>query len=452
VNERDFPVLEDPDDMPGRPAAAPARPRVAAPGPVPVSVPVGTRVGTPVGVPVAGPVSAPVRAPAASQLGVRVERTTTEYLDLDALLNYLVVEGGSDLHLSIGARPMIRLDGEMTPVPGTNVLTEDSLQGALYRMLTPIQQDVYEKAWELDLAYTLPGVSRFRVNILRQRGVVGAVFRVVPSEIKPLESLGMPNVLYSFAGLARGLVLVTGPTGSGKSTTLAALIDRANRTRSGHIITIEDPIEFVHQHRSCVVNQREVGTDTQSYTEALKHVLRQDPDIILIGEMRDLETISIALTAAETGHLVFATLHTQSAQDTISRIIDVFPAGQQQQVRSQLAATLKGVVCQTLVKRADRKGRVPAVEIMVVNSAIATMIRRDDTHQIPQSLQAGGALGMQTLNQHLAEMVAKGIIERETAEEVATDSKDLDALLGGGRLAHHTPLPTPPGGLAGSSL
>ena len=352
-------------------------------------------------------------------------------MNLDDFLRYTVENGGSDLHLSAGAPPIVRINGEMKPIPGYDPLTDATIREAIYSILTDDQQQYYERQWELDLAYTIPNLSRFRVNLLKQRNHPGAVFRVIPSEIRPLESLGMPTVLYNLAALPRGLVLVTGPTGSGKSTTLAALIDRANRTRSGHIITVEDPIEFLHTHRSSVVNQREIGADTHSFSEALKHVLRQDPDIILIGELRDLETISVALTAAETGHLVFATLHTQSAQDTVNRVIDVFPSGQQQQIRSQLAATLKGVVCQTLVKRRDGKGRVVASEVMIVNSAIATMIRTDATHQIHQALQSGGELGMQTLNQNLAELVSKGVIERETAEEYATDSKDLDALITG---------------------
>lgn len=404
-------------------------------------------------------IAGPVSMPDAGSSGVSVESGSEEAIDIFEYLQYLVERGGSDLHLSAGAPALIRLNGDMTAIPGSPRLTAAALKDAIYSILTPLQQEIYERSWELDLAYTIPGLARFRVNIMRQRQMPGAVFRVVPSEIKPLEMLGLPPILYSFAGLPRGLVLVTGPTGSGKSTTLASLIDRANRTRSGHILTIEDPIEFIHTHRSCVVNQREIGTDTTSFAEALKHVLRQDPDIILIGELRDLETISIALTAAETGHLVFATLHTQSAQDTVNRVIDVFPAEQQQQIRSQLAATLKGVICQSLVKRSDGQGRVPAVEVMVVTNAIAQMIRRDETHQIHQALQAGGAYGMQTLNQHLADLTAAGVIDRNTAEEYATDLKDLDALISGkatsrkgGAAAKNISSAGSLGGLAGSSL
>ena len=384
--------------------------------------------------PILQPAAGPVSAPSAGTAGVKIEASQTQKINIEELLKYLVDKGGSDLHLSVGASPTIRVNGDMEEIPGFQKLTKEMIASALYEILTDDQKEEYEEEWELDFAHTVPNLGRFRGNMLVQRHNAGAVFRSIPTEIKPLESLGLPPVLYNFAGLPRGLVLVTGPTGSGKSTTLASLIDRANRTRSGHIITIEDPIEFLHPHRASIVNQREVGADTHSFSQALKHVLRQDPDIILIGELRDLETISIALTAAETGHLVFATLHTQSAQDTISRVIDVFPSGQQGQIRSQLASTLKGVVCQTLVKRADGKGRVPATEIMVVNPAIASMIRRDETHQIGQALQSGGELGMQTLNQNLAELVAKGLVERETAEEYTTDSKDLDALIQG-RLA-----------------
>lgn len=398
----------------------------------------------------------PVSAPSAGSLGVVAVDDRFTGIDLNSVLVKLVQAGGSDLHLSAGAPPLFRINGSMQAVPGAPVLSETAIRDAIYGILTDEQRAAYEHDWELDFAHTIPDVSRFRVNVMRQRGQLGAVFRAIPSEIRTLESLGLSPILYNFSALPRGLVLVTGPTGSGKSTTIASLIDRANRTRSGHIITIEDPIEFLHTHRSSVVNQREVGSDTHSYSDALKHVLRQDPDIILIGEMRDLETISTALTAAETGHLVFATLHTQSAQDTINRIIDVFPSGQQQQIRSQLAATLRGVVCQTLVKRADGKGRAAAAEIMMVNPAIAAMIRKDEIHQIPHALQSGGELGMQTLNQSLADLVVRGQIERETAEEFATDQKDLDALIKGrqdryGGQSSVAPRATN-GGLAGSSL
>jgi twitching motility protein PilT len=266
--------------------------------------------------------------------------------------------------------------------------------------------------------------------VFQQRETLGAVMRMIPWEIKSLDSLGMPEVIESFTDLKRGLVLVTGPTGSGKSTTLAAMIDKINRSRRGHIMTIEDPVEFLHEHRGCLVNQREVGQDTHGFRTALKHVLRQDPDVILVGELRDLDTISVALTAAETGHLVFATLHTQSAQDTITRIVDVFPADQQQQVRTQLAATLQGVVCQTLVKTTDGKGRAAAVEIMVCNSGIRAMIRDDKLQQIQGSLQAGAKDGMQTLNAHLASLVKTGRITFEAGLEHCSNRSDFETLVG----------------------
>jgi len=337
--------------------------------------------------------------------------------------------------MSPGNTPVFRINGHMTAVPNQPTLKEDSVEDSIFPILTPDQKEKFLATKELDFAYTIGGVSRFRANILRSSGHTAAVFRVIPWEIKNLETLGMPPVLEQLAMLPRGLVLVTGPTGSGKSTTLAAMIDYANRNRQGHIVTIEDPVEFVHQHRECVVNQREVGTDTQSFSQALKHVLRQDPDIILIGEMRDLETISAAITAAETGHLVFGTLHTQSAQFTINRIIDVFPTDQQEQVRAQLASTLKAVVAQTLVRTIDGKGRVAATEIMLVNSAIASMIRRAEEYQIPQAIMAGAVDGMHTLNQDLARLVNAKRISPRDAESVSPDKRDLASLsaeVGGG--------------------
>jgi twitching motility protein PilT len=274
----------------------------------------------------------------------------------------------------------------------------------------------------------VPGHARFRVNVFQQRESLGAVMRMIPWEILPLEKLGMPEAIARFADLKRGLVLVTGPTGSGKSTTLAAIIDKINRSRRGHIVTIEDPIEFLHEHRGCLVNQREVGGDTHDFRTALKHVLRQDPDVILVGELRDLDTISVALTAAETGHLVFATLHTQSAQDTLTRVVDVFPSDQQQQVRTQLAATLQGVACQALVKTVDGKGRAAAVEIMVCNTGIRAMIRDDKLQQIQGALQAGAKDGMQTLNAHLAALVRAGRISYEAGLETCSDKADFETL------------------------
>jgi twitching motility protein PilT len=351
-------------------------------------------------------------------------------VDLDRLLRHVADGGGSDLHLTVGAPPTIRIRGEMTPVAGTDVLTAEDLREALYAIMTERQRQVLEETRELDFAHAVPGLARFRVNVFWQREAVGAVMRLIPWRITPLADLGMPPVVESFADLRRGLVLVTGPTGSGKSTTLASVIDRVNRTRRGHIMTIEDPIEFLHQHQGCLVNQREVGADTHDFRTALKHVLRQDPDVILVGELRDLETISVALTAAETGHLVLATLHTQSAQDTVSRVVDVFPAGQQQQVRTQLAATLQGVVCQALVPTVDGLSRVVAAEVMVCTPGVRAMIRDDKLQQIPGALQAGGRHGMQTLNAHLAGHVRAGRITREAGLEYCSDREDFLALVG----------------------
>ncbi|KQQ94733.1 type IV pili twitching motility protein PilT [Leifsonia sp. Leaf325] len=299
----------------------------------------------------------------------------------------------------------------------------------MYSILSPAQKQKFERELELDFAYAISENARFRVNIYQQRENVGAAFRLIPTELKTLEELGVPSSVGRFATLPRGLVLITGPTGSGKSTTLAALIDLVNSTRADHIVTVEDPIEFMHNHKKSLVNQREVGHDTHSFAAALKHVLRQDPDVILVGELRDLETISVALTAAETGHLVFATLHTQSAAQTIDRIIDVYPPHQQNQVRAQLAATLKGVVTQTLVKRASGQGRVVATEILITTPAIANLVREGQTFQVPSAMQAGRAHGMHTLDQHLAELVNSGKITREAGFEKSNDRESLKQLI-----------------------
>jgi twitching motility protein PilT len=342
----------------------------------------------------------------------------------------MIESGGSDLHLTSGAQPMIRLDGGLRPLEGFPVMYADSLQRTLYAVLSQKQRETFEDQLELDFAYAVRGVSRFRVNLYKQRDSVGAAFRMIPYEIKPLEDLGVPPVVANFAGLPRGLVLVTGPTGSGKSTTLAAIIDLANRSRNDHIMTVEDPIEFLHRHKRSLINQREVGADTHSFAQALKHVLRQDPDIILVGEMRDLETISVALTAAETGHLVFATLHTQDAAQTIDRIVDVFPAYQQDQVRTQLASALQGVVCQTLCKKANGKGRAVATEVMLATPAIRNLIREGKTHQIYSSMQAGASHGMHTMDQHLAELVKASKITYEVGLEKCHHVEDYNRLVG----------------------
>jgi twitching motility protein PilT len=349
--------------------------------------------------------------------------------DLVAALNTVVTSGGSDLHVSVNAPPSIRVDGGLRAVPGLAPWDADKVNSALLSIMNQQHKDQFATELELDFAYTLSETSRFRVNIYLQRNVMGAAFRLIPTEIKQLAALGVPEKIASFAQLARGLVLVTGPTGSGKSTTLAALIDLVNSTRSDHIVTVEDPIEFLHGNKKSLVNQREVGHDTHSFGNALKHVLRQDPDVILIGELRDLETISVALTAAETGHLVFATLHTQDAAQTIDRVIDVFPPHQQDQVRAQLAATLQGVVCQTLVKKVGGGGRAVATEVLITTPAVANLIREGKTFQIHSVMQAGRALGMHTMDQHLADLVNAGQISHQSAYEKAHDLEDLKQLI-----------------------
>jgi twitching motility protein PilT len=351
---------------------------------------------------------------------------------VDALLATLVEQHGSDLHLSEGSAPRIRVHGDLAPVPGLPPLTAADLVALLRPLTTAEQWAQFERDHELDLAYELTGISRFRVNLFQQRGAYGAVMRAIPHGIKPLEELGVPDAVADFAHLPRGLVLVTGPTGSGKTTTLAAILDLANRTRKGHIVTVEDPIEFVHQHNRCLVNQREVGEDTNGFAVALKHALRQDPDIILVGELRDLETVSTALTAAETGHLVLATLHTQSAAQTVDRVIDIFPPHQQQEVRAQLSTALQGVVTQALVPRKDGTGRAVVVEIMKATPAIRNLIREGKNHQIPSFMQSSGESGMQTFDQHLVELVREGAISETRALEVAHSKDEMTRLLRGG--------------------
>jgi twitching motility protein PilT len=410
----------------GLPLASP-RVESATPAPAPVGLP-----------PAPAPAYAAPATPPPSPAPASPQAGTPRRLVLDDLLVHVLGVGGSDLHLTTGTPPTVRVRGEMQVIEGYPDLDAETLQQALYGVMTERQRKVFEEHLELDFAYAVPGHARFRVNIFQQRESIGAVMRVIPWEIKSLDELGMPGIIESFAHLKRGLVLVTGPTGSGKSTTLAAVIDQVNRTRRGHIMTIEDPIEFLHEHRGCIVNQREVGQDTHGFRDALKHVLRQDPDVILVGELRDLDTISVALTAAETGHLVFATLHTQSAQDTITRVVDVFPADQQQQVRTQLAATLQGVVCQTLARTVDGRGRAAAVEIMVCNSGIRAMIRDGKLQQIQGALQAGAKDGMQTLNAHLAQLVRSGRISREEGLEHCSNRDDFLTLVGASSAASST--------------
>ena len=370
-----------------------------------------------------------LRPPTSGRIGMTQEHHESD-IDVNTALRQMVSLGASDLHLTAGSPPMVRLDGELATLAGYERLIPDGLQRSIYSILTQAQREKFEEELELDFSHAIIGESRFRVNVYRQRDAVGAVFRMIPYEIKPLEDLGIPSAVAGFAALMRGLVLVTGPTGSGKSTTLASLVDLANRSRAAHIVTVEDPIEFLHRHKRCLVNQREVGTDTKSFGNALRHVLRQDPDIILIGELRDLETISVALTAAETGHLVFATLHTQDAAQTIDRIIDVFPAEQQGQIRTQLGTAIQGVVCQTLARTPDGKGRVVACEVMVATPAIRNLIREGKTHQIYSAMQAGGKFGMQTMDQHLAELVNKGRVSYETGLEKCHHIEDFNRLTG----------------------
>ena len=340
--------------------------------------------------------------------------STTDY-SIDDLLRRANELEASDLHVTPGSEPVVRIRGRIERLDEFEKLTPEVTRELVYRILSTHQQKTLETKRSVDLAYSLPGVARFRVNAFFQRQTVGAAFRMIPSEIKSLSELGLPNQLADLASKPRGLVLVTGPTGSGKSTTLAAMIDLINRTRSEHILTIEDPIEFLHWHRGCVVNQREIGGDALSFSEALRAALRQDPDVILVGEMRDLETIGTALTAAETGHLVFATLHTQSAPQTIDRVIDVFPAEQQDQVRVQLSGTLQGVVTQTLVPTADGRGRVAALEILIPDDAVRNLIRQGKIEQIYSGMQTGTATGMQTMEQSLADLVLRHVITREEA-------------------------------------
>jgi twitching motility protein PilT len=336
-------------------------------------------------------------------------------LSIDDLLAQMVALNASDLHLTVGAPPVVRVRGQLERLEGAPQLSGEETQQLLYRILSTEQQKNLEIKRNIDLAHSIPGLARFRVNVYFQRETLGAAFRLIPTDIKTLEELGIPPSLHALTDKPRGLVLITGPTGSGKSTTLAALIDEVNRKRSEHILTIEDPIEFVHKHKRCIVNQREIGPDATTFADALRAALRQDPDVILLGEMRDLETIGTAITAAETGHLVFATLHTQSAPSTIDRVIDAFPATQQEQIRVQLAATLEGVCTQALLPTADGKGRVAALEILFPNDAVRNLIRQGKVEQIYSVMQTGTEKGMQTMEQSLADLAMRHVITLETA-------------------------------------
>jgi len=429
--------------QPVEPAAPTREPTAAAPsarveppkpiGAIPpmgagVPQPVGGGMGTGVPQPVGG--SAPSQAPAPAPSINEGPPPAGGGVHVDDLLRLMLERGGSDLHITVGSPPGIRQRGELIPIENMKPLMPRDTQEMLLSLLSEEQRRRFETELELDFAYSIPGVSRFRANILQQRNSMGAVFRVIPLKIPTLEELSLPKVARYLSERPRGLVLVTGPTGSGKSTTLAAMIDHINTTRPVHIITMEDPIEFMHRNKKAYVNQREVGEDTHSFSAALKRVLRQDPDVILVGEMRDLETISAAITAAETGHLVLATLHTTGGPETIDRIIDVFPPHQQQQVRMQLSNTLEGVLSQVLLRSTDGRSRVMAMEIMLGIPAIRNLIREGKTHQMATIIQGGGNLGMQTLDQHLRVLLQAGKVTFEEAVGKAQNPRELAATVG----------------------
>jgi len=354
--------------------------------------------------------------------------------NLHQLLKAMIEKGSSDLHITTSSPPQLRIDGKLMPLKMPPLSPPETKQ-LCYSILTDAQKHKFEEHNELDLSFGVRGLSRFRANIFTQRGAVAGAFRAIPYKIKSFDELGLPKVVTSLARKPRGLVLVTGPTGSGKSTTLASMIDFINTERNEHIVTIEDPIEYLHPHKNCVVNQREVGADTKSFQNALKYILRQDPDVVLVGEMRDLETIEAALTVSETGHLCFATLHTNSAVQTINRIVDVFPPYQQAQIRAQLSFVLEGVMCQSLIPRANGPGRVMSLEIMVPNPAIRNLIREDKVHQMYSQMQIGqDKFGMQTMNQSLASLYTRRMISLEDAMGRSSDAEELKQLIaqGGG--------------------
>lgn len=349
------------------------------------------------------------------------------------MLEEMAERGGSDLHLTAGARPRIRVDGELVETD-FDMLRPDEIQELIYGVLSSDQISKFEQNLEADLSFGIDGLGRFRTNVFRQRGAIGAVLRIIPEEIMGFEELGLPrSVCEDLCSQPSGLILVTGATGSGKSTTLASMVDYVNRTRKGHIVTIEDPIEFVHSHKNCLVNQRELNSDTHGFSEALRSALRQDPDIVLIGELRDQETIEAALTIAETGHLTLGTLHTSTAVQTISRIIDVFPSHQQSQIRAQLSFTLKGVFCQQLLRRADTTGRILAAEILLKNDAVQSLIREDKGHQIYSIMQTSGEMGMRTMNSSLFELYEQGKITREDAVAHSEKEEELERMIDRGR-------------------
>src|SRR3954467_8079846 len=354
--------------------------------------------------------------------------------DFADILIEVIQAGASDLHLTVGAPPMVRERGKLRALDYPSLSSQDTRE-IVYSILNNDQRKKLENEWQIDLSYSVPGRARFRVNAYFQRASIGAVMRTIPQDIPNFGSLGLPEILKDFTKKPRGFVLVTGPTGSGKSTTLASMVDRINEERHEHIMTVEDPIEFLHRHKNCVVNQRELGSDAHSFSDALKAALRQDPDVILVGEMRDLETMSTALTAAETGHLVFATLHTQDTSQTVDRIVDAFPHEQQSQVRVQLAMALQGIVTQQLLPTADGKGRVVACEVLIPTPAVRNLIREGKTHQIYSALQTGGAHGMQTMDAALVDLVRRQKITRELAEAPPSSPEELRRLMGTVRVA-----------------
>jgi twitching motility protein PilT len=350
--------------------------------------------------------------------------------NLRSLLEEMIQRDASDLHITAAERPKLRVDGDIVDSSVAEVLTpKDTLQLA-YSVLTENQKKRFETDDELDFSFGIQNLARFRGNVFKQRGCVAMVIRMIPFNVRTFQELGLPPVIAKLAERPRGLILVTGPTGSGKSTTLAAIIDKINKERKGHIITVEDPIEFIHRHQSCLVNQREIGTDTKTFAAALKYALREDPDVILVGEMRDLETVGAALTIAETGHLVLATLHTNSAAESINRVIDVFPSNQQSQVRAQLAFVLEGVITQTLLPRLKGRGRSMAAEIMVATPAIRALIRDDKVHQIYSAMQSGKKFGMQTMNDALYQLYTAREVAQEECERVSHDPKEFLRMIG----------------------
>jgi len=369
-------------------------------------------------------------------------------LTLNHLLKQMVEQGGSDLHITTNTPPQIRVDGKLQMLPDIPPLSPTQTKQIAYSILTDIQKHRLEEDLEIDFSFGIKGLSRFRANVFHQRGAVAAVFRTIPYEIKTFRELGLPSVLEKIAEKPRGLVLVTGPTGSGKSTTLAAIVDKINRERREHILTIEDPVEYLHQHQSCLVNQRELNADTHSFSGALRAALRQDPDVVLIGEMRDLETVESALRIAETGHLTFGTLHTNSAAQTINRIIDVFPAHQQSQVRAQLSLVLEGIACQALLPRSNGRGRALVMEILVPNPGIRNLIREDKIHQIYGMMQTGQAkYGMQTFNQSLASAYFKKLVTLQVVLSRSSNADELQELISRGPSALNPNLQSgPPAG------